>query len=169
MWDYNSMPDNRIKTDPVTRKIIEATQHGLPLSKRPYHDIAVRLDMAPQLIMQRIEEMLELGIIRRIGVVPNHYALGYHANGMSVWDIPDDKVQYFGEIIGKLDFVSHCYLRPRHPPHWPYNLFVMIHGRNRDVTEGMVRQIAELLGENNRGHDVLYSTKLLKKTGLRLS
>ena len=163
------MPEIHSQTDPVIRAIITATQHGLPLTERPYHDIAAQLDLDPQLVMQRMQEMLDRGIIRRIGVIPNHYALGYHANGMSVWDVPDDQVRYCGEIIGRLDFVSHCYHRPRHPPHWPYNLFAMVHGRNRDSTAAMVRQIAELLGEYNRGHDVLYSTKILKKTGLRLT
>ena len=163
------MPDNPVTIDSVTRTIIAATQNGLPVSKRPYHEIAEQLGLDPQLVMQRIQMMLDRGIIRRIGAVPNHYALGYRANGMSVWDIPDDKIGYFGAVIGNLDFVSHCYHRPRHQPDWPYNLFAMVHGRNREDTEEMVNQIANLLGKDNRKHEVLYSTRILKKTGLRLS
>ena len=76
--------------------------------------------------------MLASGIIRRIGAVPNHYRLGLTANGMTVWDVDEDKVIELGNIIGQLDFVSHCYQRPRHLPVWPYNLFAMVHGHDRD-------------------------------------
>ena len=78
--------------DAVDRAIIQATQAGLPLTERPYHAIAERLAMNPDEVMARMQHMLERGVIRRIGAVPNHYALGYRANGMSVWDVPDAKV-----------------------------------------------------------------------------
>lgn len=112
--------------------------------------------------------MVEQGIVRRIGAVPNHYRLGYLANGMSVWDIPDEAVSEAGRQVGALDFVSHSYRRPRHPPIWPYNLFAMVHGRARAEVEAKVARIAELLGSLDRGHEVVYSTRILKKTGLRL-
>jgi DNA-binding Lrp family transcriptional regulator len=154
--------------DAVDRRIIAATQAGLPLTRSPYHAIAARLGLTPKDVMNRMRKMLKTGIIRRIGVVPNHYALGYCANGMSVWDIPDDKVQELGGKVGGLDFVSHCYHRPRHPPQWPYNLFAMVHGRDRDEVYAKVATIARLLGPNDRRHDVLFSTRILKKTGLRI-
>ena len=117
----------------VDRAIIQATQAGLPLTERPYHAIAERLAMNPDEVMARMQQMLERGVIRRIGAVPNHYALGYRANGMSVWDVPDAKVTELGRTVGALDFVSHCYHRPRHPPAWPYNLFAMVHGPSCSV------------------------------------
>ena len=82
--------------------------------------------------MTRLRRMQERGVVRRIGAVPNHYALGWTANGMSVWDVDDDRVTALGPQVGALDFVSHCYRRPRHLPLWPYNLFAMVHGRGRD-------------------------------------
>ena len=155
--------------DAIDRRIILATQIGLPVVRQPYHEIARRLDLEPALVIERMQRMRDCGLIRRIGLVPNHYQLGYRANGMSVWDIPDDKVEEFGNIIGALDFVSHCYQRPRHPPDWPYNLYAMVHGRDRQSTESQVKQIATILGDYNHGHEILYSTRILKKTGLRLS
>jgi DNA-binding Lrp family transcriptional regulator len=155
--------------DAVDRQLIVETQGGLPLVPRPYHALAERLGLAPGDVMARLQRMLDAGIIRRIGAVPNHYALGYTANGMSVWDVPDASVREIGERIGRLDFVSHCYHRPRHLPAWPYNLFAMLHGRSRDEVEAHVRTIAQLLGAADRGHAVLYSTRILKKTGLRLN
>ena len=117
----------------------------------------------------RLAAMLEAGIIRRIGAVPNHYALGYRANGMSVWDVRDDAVSDVGGRVGALTFVTHCYRRPRHPPVWPYNLFAMVHARTRTEVSDLVAEIAELVGAAARSHDVLYSTRILKKTGLRLT
>jgi len=154
--------------DAIDRQIIVATQSGLPRVARPYHAIAAQIGVAAEEVMRRLQRMLETGIIRRIGAVPNHYALGYKANGMSVWDVPDERVRELGEKIGALDFVSHCYQRPRHLPAWPYNLFAMVHGRDRAEVEAKVRTIASLLGTADRGHTVLYSTRILKKTGLRL-
>ena len=115
-----------------------------------------------------MQRMLELGIIRRIGAVPNHYALGYRANGMTVWDVADARIDELGERVGQLEFVTHCYRRPRHLPEWPYNLFAMVHGKTREEVEAKARLIAEMLGEASRGRDILYSSRILKKTGLRI-
>lgn len=162
-------PDNgEPLLDAVDRQIIVATQSGLLLETRPYHAIAAAIGVPAEEVMRRLQRMLETGIIRRIGAVPNHYALGYQANGMSVWDVPDESVRELGERIGALEFVSHCYHRPRHLPVWSYNLFAMVHGRDRGEVEAKVRVIADLLGTSDRGHTVLYSTRILKKTGLRL-
>jgi DNA-binding Lrp family transcriptional regulator len=155
--------------DAIDRAIIRATQAGLPRVARPYQAIAEQVGVSAEEVMARLKRMLDAGIIRRIGAVPNHYALGYRANGMSVWNVPDERVREAGERIGAFDFVSHCYHRPRHLPQWPYNLFAMVHGRDRAEVEAKVAEIARLLGRADRGHAVLYSTKILKKTGLRFS
>ncbi|MEK7223233.1 MAG: AsnC family transcriptional regulator [Pseudomonadota bacterium] len=155
--------------DALDRRIIVATQEGLPRVSRPYHAIAGQLGVSAGEVMERLQRMLEAGVIRRIGAVPNHYALGYQANGMSVWDVPEERIRELGQRIGALDFVSHSYHRPRCLPEWPYNLFAMVHGRDRTEVEAKVAQIAALLGEADRGHTVLYSTRILKKTGLRIA
>jgi DNA-binding Lrp family transcriptional regulator len=154
--------------DDVDRALIQATQTGLPLTPRPYHTLAETLGIDADEVMQRMQRMLANGIIRRIGAVPNHYALGYKGNGMSVWNVPEEKITELGQRIGALDFVSHCYQRPRHLPDWPYNLFAMVHGHDRAEVADKVAQIARLLGSDDRGHEVLFSSRILKKTGLRL-
>jgi DNA-binding Lrp family transcriptional regulator len=155
--------------DPLDRSIVRATQAGLPLSRRPYDDVAEELGIEPDEVMRRMEAMIAAGIIRRIGAVPNHYALGYRANAMSVWDVGDGLVRDIGRRVGALDFVTHCYRRPRHPPLWPYNLFAMVHGRGRDEVAEKVGRISALMGAACRAHEVLYSSRILKKTGLRLA
>ncbi|GAB6043868.1 hypothetical protein JCM17961_45500 [Endothiovibrio diazotrophicus] len=103
-------------TDELDRAIVRATQAGLPLVPRPYAAVAETLGVPHDVVLERIERMLADGRIRRIGAVPNHYRLGYRGNGMSVWDVPDALIDELGERIGALDYVSHCYQRPRHPP-----------------------------------------------------
>lgn len=154
--------------DEVDRRIIVATQEGLPVTVRPYQAVAERLGLTEAEVMARMQRMLDAGVIRRIGAVPNHYRLGFRANGMSVWDVPDERVRELGRRVGALDFVSHCYRRPRHLPEWPYNLFAMVHGRDRAEVLAKVQEIARLLGPDARGHEVLFSTRILKKTGLRI-
>ncbi len=154
--------------DSLDRKIIKLTQSGLPLVPEPYQWLARQLDISAEQLMRRLEAMKNAGIIRRIAAVPNHYKLDYRFNGMSVWDIEDAHVDRLGEHLGQLDFVSHCYQRPRHLPEWPYNFFAMVHSTEQAGVERQIAEIAALLGDYNRGHEILYSTRILKKTGLRI-
>ncbi len=166
----NAVPEQfPLELDDLDRRIVLATQQGLPLDPRPYAVVAAQVGASEAEVLQRIERLRARGAIRRIGAVPNHYALGYRANGMTVWDVDDDRVDELGRRVGALDFVSHCYRRPRHRPHWPYNLFAMVHGRDREEAERQIAIIADLLGDACRAHDVLYSTRILKKTGLRFA
>ena len=150
------------------RQLIQATQAGLPLVPRPYDALARQLGVDASQVRERLQSMLHEGLVRRIGAVPNHYRLGYTANGMTVWDVEDSRVDELGEKVGALDFVSHCYRRPRALPDWPYNLFAMVHGHSRAEVERQALQIQCLLVESSRRHEILYSSRILKKTGLRL-
>lgn len=161
-------PGERDLLDEFDKSIIRLTQTGLPLQSRPYEAIGSQLGLTSEDVITRMQRMQQLGIIRRIAAVPNHYALGYRGNGMSVWNVPDERVRELGQQVGQLAFVSHCYHRPRYLPDWPYNLFAMVHAHDRPKAILLVEQIASLLGEDNRGHDVLFSTRILKKTGMRL-
>jgi DNA-binding Lrp family transcriptional regulator len=154
--------------DATDRRLVVATQAGLPLEPEPYAAVARTVGIEPREVIRRLRRMLDAGVIRRIGAVPNHYALGFHANGMSVWDVDDARVDELGARVGALKFVSHCYRRPRVLPAWRYNLFAMVHGRDREEVEAKIGAIAAVLGGACRARDVLYSTRILKKTGVRL-
>jgi len=154
--------------DATERRIVEATQAGLPLTPTPYAEIAARLGLEEGEVIDRLAALQARGVIRRIGIAPNHYALGMTANGMTVWDVDDTSASRLGARVGNLDFVSHCYLRPRARPVWPYNLFAMVHGADRAEVEQKRARIAALLGSACGQSDILYSTRILKKTGLRL-
>lgn len=154
--------------DELDRALIVATQGGLPLVSEPYRAIGEPLGVDASEVIRRMRGLLERGIIRRIGAVPNHYAIGWTANGMTVWDVADERIDELGGRVGALPFVTHCYRRPRSLPTWPYNLFAMVHGSSRDECAAKAAEIRVLLGDACRGHDILYSTRILKKTGLRI-
>ncbi len=154
--------------DELDRQLIVATQAGLPLVPRPYHLLAEQLGIPVAELQARLAMMLTTGVIRRIGAVPNHYALGYRFNGMTVWDIDDALVDALGVQVGALPFVTHCYRRPRRLPDWTYNLFAMVHCKNSEEAAARVAEIATLLGAACRAHETLFSSRILKKTGLRI-
>ncbi len=154
--------------DEIDRQLIKLTQQGLPLTPEPYQLLSQQLGIDAEQLMDRLETMKQQGVIRRIAVAPNHYKLGFRFNGMSVWNVEDSQIDRLGKQVGQLDFVSHCYHRPRHLPEWPYNLFAMVHSRTQDGVEQQVNKIADLLGAHCHGHEILYSSRILKKTGLRI-
>lgn len=157
-----------VPLDPIDLALIQATQSGLPLVSAPWQTLGAALGIGEAEVLARFAAMQARGVLRRIGAVPNHYALGWRANGMTVWDIDDAQIAHLGERVGALPFVSHCYQRPRCLPAWPYNLFAMVHARSREEAGPQIEQIRSLLGDACRAHDVLWSTRILKKTGLRL-
>lgn len=160
--------DNQVAPNELQRKIITATQAGLPLTARPYQQIAEQVHSDADSVMRELQSMINRGSLRRIGAVPNHYKLGLRGNGMTVWDVPDELVTEIGTRVGAMDFVSHCYQRPRHLPNWPYNLFAMVHGSDKDQASKKLEVMIEALSPYNFRHDVLFSTAILKKSGLRL-
>ncbi|WP_404364776.1 Lrp/AsnC family transcriptional regulator [Marinobacter sp.] len=153
--------------DEQDRQLVLATQAGLPLVPDPWGSLGHQLGLSADDVLFRFQRMQEAGVIRRVAAVPDHYQLGYRFNGMTVWDVRDDAISDIGQRVGELPFVSHCYRRPRHLPWWQYNLFAMVHGTSRSEVEGKAAQIREMLGEACSGSTILYSSAILKKTGLR--
>ncbi len=149
------------------REVLAAIQDGLPLEPEPYRVVADRIGMSEERVLAVVQSLLDQRKIKRIGAVPNHYALGITANGMSVWDVPDDRAAEIGRMLGDREEVTHCYRRPRQPG-WPYNLFGMVHARTRDEVVAAVERIARELDIAQYPHDVLFSTRLLKKRGTRV-
>lgn len=161
-----SLPDD-IHDAAVDRALVRALQAGLPRVPRPYHAVAAMLGLPADVVMTRLRALLASKAIRRIGAVPNHYRLGWTANAMSVWNVDDAHVDALGEAVGALACVSHCYRRSRRLPEWPYNLFAMVHGRSGCEVIAKVDEVAAVLGPAAHARDVLYSTRILKKTGMR--
>lgn len=160
--------DSIVPDAELVKRIIAATQEGLPVCDRPYRRVAEQVGLSEEQLLVAMQQMLDDGVIRRIGLVPNHYALGYRYNLMTVWDVDDADINHLGEQVGKLDGVSHCYQRPRRLPDWRYNFFAMVHGRTEAEVAEQAAQIEGLLGPACRAKTQLNSLKILKKTGLRI-
>ncbi len=147
--------------------LIGAIQAGLPLLERPYLAIAEQLGISEQQVIQKISDLLAVGIIRRLGVIVRHHELGYRANAMVVWNVPDDHVDERGKQLSAEDAVTLCYQRPRVKPAWPYNLFSMIHGKDRDAVVSCIEGMAEKLGLDNTPYEILFSLQRFKQRGAK--
>jgi DNA-binding Lrp family transcriptional regulator len=147
------------------RALIKAVESGLPIVSHPYADIAKQLNTTEQDVISRLQQLIDNGAIKRYGVVVRHKELGYTANGMVVWDVPDDRVDELGICIGKYECVTLSYRRPRRLPNWSYNLFTMVHGSNREQVTQKVAEIVEACGLQNIEHTILFSTRRFKQRG----
>lgn len=151
------------------RRLILQTQEGLPLTLHPYRTIADQLGVSEQQVMATLTRLTQNGVVRRIAAIPNQYRLGYSHNAMTVWDVDDAHIDRLGECVSALDGVSHCYHRPRALPAWPYNLFAMIHCQSAEDMKREIAVIRDCLGVHCRSDNALLSTRILKKTGVRLA
>lgn len=147
--------------------LIEAIQGGLPLVPRPYAVIGESVGMEEAEVIARIGSLLERGLIKRLGVVVRHHELGYRANGMVVWDVPDTAVDGIAARFKRFSFITLCYRRPRRLPKWPYNLFCMIHGRSREAVEQQLEQLIKELHLEAIPHEILFSRRRFKQCGAR--
>ncbi len=145
--------------------LIAAIQTGLPLVPEPYAEIGRRIGLPEDEVIARLQRLLAAGVIKRLGVVVRHHELGYRANAMTVWDIPDERVDALGACMGRFEFVTLCYRRPRRLPDWPYNLFTMIHGRDRNEVLSNIGRLVHACGLENVPHEVLFSRRRFKQRG----
>lgn len=145
--------------------LVRAVQQGLPLVARPYAEIGARIGLDELDVIAGLQRLLGQGYIKRLGVVVRHHELGYRANGMVVWDVPDGRVTELGHCLAQFDFVTLCYQRPRRLPEWPYNLFCMIHGRSRERVLGHVEELVQRCGLGEIPRAVLFSRRRFKQRG----
>lgn len=156
-----------VNVQEVDRRLIAAIQGGLPLVAEPYRAVGETIGLSEQEVIERIRRLREEGVIKRMGVVVRHHELGYRANAMVVWDVPDDRVTSLGECMGRFEFVTLCYRRRRYLPDWPYNLYCMIHGSSRDDVLEHVQQLVSQCALNETPHEVLFSRRRFKQNGAR--
>ena len=148
-------------------RLIAAIQDGLPLTPRPYAAIGERIGMSEREVIERIQRLRDAGVFKRFGVVVRHHECGYGANAMIVWDVASDELNATGARFAGFPFVSLCYARPRHRPDWPYNLYCMIHGRDRAEVLAHLAQLIDAAGVGRIPHAVLFSRRRFKQRGAR--
>ncbi|MEW6132259.1 MAG: Lrp/AsnC family transcriptional regulator [Pseudomonadota bacterium] len=157
----------RSALEPADYALAAAIEGGLALVHRPYAEPAAKAGMSEAAARRRIERLIGLGVIRRLGVVVRHRELGYTANAMVVWDVPDERVDEVGRLLGAQPGVTLCYRRPRVLPEWPYNLFSMVHGRNRQAVLAEIERLRAALGLQDIPHHPLFSLRRFKQCGAR--
>jgi siroheme decarboxylase len=154
--------DNLTKAE---QQLIEAIQGGLPLVSRPYAVIGEQLGLTEAEVIAGLSHLIQVSVIKRFGIVVRHRQLGYRANAMVVWNIPDAQVTEMGQQLGQFEGISLCYRRARHLHEWPYNLYCMIHGKDRNA---VLRDLDKLIATNDLSHiphQVLFSRRCFKQSG----
>lgn len=148
------------------RRLLEG---GLPLAARPYQRLAEQIGSVEAQVLEQIQRWQEEGLFRRFGLVLKHRALGFRSNAMLVMDIPDAQIDEVGRRLGQAAGVNLCYQRPRRLPHWPYNLFCMVHGRERDQVCQLIERLLADNGLSDVPHQLLFSTRAFKQCGGRFA
>jgi len=153
------------RVDDMDRQLLAAIQYGLPLVARPFAEIGASLGLSETEVIARLTRLRENGVIRRFGVVVRHHELGYRANAMVVWDVPDEQVAELGHCLAGFDFITLCYRRPRRLPQWRYNLYCMIHGKSREEVLAHLEWMVGRCGLQSLSHEVLFSRRRFKQRG----
>jgi DNA-binding Lrp family transcriptional regulator len=164
---YSPQSGFAVSGNEVDRRLIAAIQDALPLVPCPYAAIGRRIGLGEVEVIAGLRRLIEGGVIERFGVIVRHRELGYRANALVVWDVPDDRIGEVGQIIAAVPFISLCHRRPRRLPAWPYNLFCMIHGRDRDAVEGLAEMASAAARLERLPRAVLFSRRRFKERGAR--
>jgi len=155
----------RAPLDLADRCLVAALEGGLDLVTRPYAALAARAGCDELAAIERLARWQAEGVIRRLGVVVRHHELGYRANAMTVWDVPDDVAPGYGRALAASDGVTLAYRRARHLPEWPYNLYCMVHGFDRAPVRERIDTLSRALGLEAFPRAVLFSRTRFKQTG----
>lgn len=153
--------------DPIDRRLLIAIENGLPLVSEPYRQIAEQLELSEDEVIIRLIRLTEDKVIKRFGLVVRHHELGYRANAMVVWDVPDKFVDNIGQVAAAKEYVTLCYRRPRRMPKWPFNLFCMIHGKDRASVRKLIDQLNHETELGAYPSSVLFSRRRFKQRGAR--
>ena len=150
--------------DAQDRQLLEHIQLGLPVCPRPYLEIGKLCGMTEAEVIERLTRLKQQGLIKRMGVIVKHRQLGYHANAMIVWNIPDNLIKQRGSVISQFSFVTLCYQRPRQPE-WPYNLYCMIHGKDKASVLKQLEQLVDACSLSAFDQEILFSNRCFKQRG----
>lgn len=148
----------------LDKSIIRRLQKDIPLTSRPYKSIAEEIGITEEELLNKIKSFQSNGILRRIGGILYHREIGFKANAMVVWIVPEDSIQKVGEIMASFREVTHCYERPASIK-WPYNIFTMVHGQNEKQCEDIIKQISNNIKICD--YKILYSIEELKKSSMK--
>lgn len=151
------------------RDLLIGLEEGLPLTAQPYQTIGKLTGLSEAKVIEQLSSLIARRIISRFGLIIRHRELGFRANAMTVWDIDDENTDRVGELLAAQPFVTLCYRRPRRLPDWPYNLFCMIHGRERPAVIKQIKSLNKIARIEERPSAILFSRRRFKQRGAKLS
>ena len=157
-----------ISPDDIDRRILGHIEEGLPRTARPFAGIARAAGLSEADVISRLSRLVAHGIITRFGLIVHHRKIGISANAMAVWDIDDHDVDRIGALFAAVPAVTLCYRRPRRLPEWPFNLFCMVHGRERPAVLAEIDALNRLAKLRSRPHAVLFSRRCFRQRGARV-
>ncbi len=155
--------------DHLDRQLLASIQHGLPLTSKPYATVAEQLGLSESEVLMRLDNLSANSLIKRFGVIVKHRRLGYNANAMVVWNIPDAQVDAIGQLMSTAACVNLCYRRPRQAELWPYNLYCMIHGKSREIVLQQLASLIESCQLHAFSYEILFSKRCFKQCGANYS
>ncbi len=163
----SSGSSTRVQLDSAQTAIVAGLQAGIKLERQPFASLGERVNLEEADIIRQVSAWHGAGVIKRFGVVVRHHELGYRENAMVVWDVPDDQISALGQLAAQQKGVTLCYRRPRQLPDWPYNLFCMVHGTDRDVVREHIATLATNTGLDIFRTQTLFSRRRFKQCGAR--
>jgi len=143
------------------KEFIRELQKDLAITDKPFLKAAQKLGMSEDQIFEKLKHYEEIGVMRRYAAILRHRDVGFVANGMIVWKVPEQRIIEVGEKLGAFPQVSHCYQRPVYPD-WPYNVFSMIHCKSQEEASDVAKEIQNQINVDE--YKILFSAKEFKKT-----
>ena len=140
---------------------IRELQKDLEIIERPFLKSAQKLGITEEQLLEKVKQYEEIGVMRRFAAILRHREVGFTANGMIVWKVPDERIEEVGEKLGSFPQISHCYQRPVYPD-WPYSVFSMVHCKSIADAEEMAKQIQKQVDVND--YKILFHSREFKKT-----
>ncbi|WP_031513669.1 Lrp/AsnC family transcriptional regulator [Desulfofalx alkaliphila] len=147
----------------LEKNIIKELQKGLPLVPQPFAHLGEKLGLTEKELLEIIDQLMEKGYMKRMGAALRHHRVGFVANAMVVWQVPEDMVEEVGNKLAAHPEVTHCYQRKTYP-HWKYNFYTMIHRQSREECYDLAEELSRLVGIKE--YKLLFSTKELKKSSM---
>ena len=145
------------------QELVRLLQDDIPITPAPFAEIGAMVGMSEDEVVDKVREWLADGTIRRFGAMVRHQRLGYKANAMSAWDVPDERAEEVGRILADASEVSHCYKRPR-AEGWNYNMFAMIHAATPEECHKVAAMLAGKIGIED--YELLFSSREFKKISM---
>jgi DNA-binding Lrp family transcriptional regulator len=158
--EVKELNPERLEITERDKEFVRELQKDLPVIEEPFREMATNLGITTQELFAKAKEYEGTGLMRRFAAILRHRDAGFVANGMVVWNVPEDRVDKVGFALAAFPQVSHCYRRPVYPD-WQYNVFSMVHARSLEAAENMAVEMSRQIGISD--YRILFSSREFKK------